>query len=209
MADLATRLRNLDTKVATRTALRDDRQRRVNSLQTEITRLEAESLLIEKTEGVLVELGKRTVAESSETLNKLTTLGLKIVFPDQELEVKTRIDRSRGKTAVSFELYDRGRTFPIDDAFGGGVLAIAGFLLRVSLITALKMRRIIMIDESFSHVAIQYRENTSKLLRRIADELGFTIIMVTHDPEYAQAAHVHLRASRKAGMTTITAAQKP
>lgn len=201
--DLATRMRALDHAVVEQVTLRDDRQRRVDALKTEIDVLQAEAKLIEQAENVLIELGKRTVGDSTSTLNKLVSLGLKLTFPDQDLELKTRIDKSRGKTAISFDLYDRGRTFPIDDSFGGGVLAIAGFLLRVSIITTLKMRRVLLLDETFAHLANEYIPNASALLRKIADELHFTIIMITHQPEFASSAHLRYKASRRGGVTII------
>ncbi len=201
--DLATRLKSIDHRVVHPQALRDDRQKRVNATMAEITLLEKDSNLIEQAENVLIELGKRTVGDSTQTLEKLVTLGLKLTFPDQDLQLKTRVDKSRGKTAISYDLYDRGRTFPIDDSFGGGVLAIAGFLLRVSIITTLKMRRILLLDETFAHLATEYIPNASALLRKIADELGFTIIMITHQQEFASSAHMRYKAVRKAGVTVI------
>lgn len=201
--DLATRLKSIDHRVVHLQALRDDRQKRVNATMAEITLLEKDSNLIEQAENVLIELGKRTVGDSTQTLEKLVTLGLKLTFPDQDLQLKTRVDKSRGKTAISYDLYDRGRTFPIDDSFGGGVLAIAGFLLRVSIITTLKMRRILLLDETFAHLATEYIPNASALLRKIADELGFTIIMITHQQEFASSAHMRYKAVRKAGVTVI------
>lgn len=205
---LSARIAEVDRQLARRQALRDDRQARVDQLEKEIEAREANSLLLERVETVIVELGKRTVAESSETLNKLATLGLKMVFPDQDLELRTTTDRQRGKTALKFNLYDRGKTFPIDDAFGGGVLALTGFLLRVSIIVSLKLRRIILLDETFAHLADVYIPNASKLMRKIADDLGFTIIMNTHQPEFASYAHHHVKASRRAGVTTMTAVAK-
>jgi len=202
--DLQLRLADLDGQVSRRAALREDRQKRLDAIEKEILFLTDDTKILESTEELLIELGKRTVGDSTETLNKLATLGLGLVFPDQQLELKTTIDRVRGKTGIRFDLYDRGKTYPISGSYGGGVLAIVGFLLRVSLITSLKMRRILLLDESFAHVAVDYIPQASKLLRKVAEDLGFTIIMVTHQPEFAQAAHVHVRAKRKAGVTTLT-----
>lgn len=205
---IALRLREIDAQIARQQGLRDDRQRRLDDLEAELLRLDVESSLLEKTEDVLVQLGKRTVGESAESLNKLVSLGLKFVFPDQDLELKTITEKQRGKTAVRFELYDRGKTFPIDDAFGGGVIAIVGILLRVSIITTLKMRRVLLLDETLGHLADVYVPAASKLLRKLSDDLGFTIIMVTHQPDYAASAHVHAKASRRAGATIITTVDK-
>lgn len=205
---LETRLRAIDADISRRQGLRDDRQARFDELEAELERLNKESLLLEKTEDVLVQLGKRTVGDSTESLNKLVTLGLKYVFPDQSLELRTVTEKQRNKTAVRFELHDNGKTFPIDDAFGGGVLAIVGILLRVSIITSLKLRRILLLDETLGHLADVYVPNASKLLRKLADDLGFTIILITHQPDYASSAHVHAKASRRAGVTSITAVDK-
>ena len=206
--NLEQRAREIDAQVARLAGLRQDRKDRLTQIEEEIVKLQKESIILDKTEDVLVQLGKRTVSEGAESLNKLVTLGLKYVFPDQDLQLKTVTEKQRGKTAVRFELHDRGRTFPIDDAFGGGVLAIVGVLLRVSIITSLNLKRILLLDETLGHLADVYVPNASRLLRKLADDLGFTIVMVTHQPDYAQHAHVHLKASRRAGATIITAVDK-
>ena len=109
---------------------RDELKERVRSLKDE-------ELLLTHVEEVLLRLSNLVLASSTQTLENLTTTGLRLVFDDQSLEVKTEIDRYRGKTAVKFHLYEDGKTAPMMDSYGGGILVMIGVLTRVTTIMAL------------------------------------------------------------------------
>ena len=57
---------------------------------------------------------------------------------------------------------------------------------RVALARTLVMKpRILLLDEPLSALDGVIKESIKQRIRRIADELGLTIIIVTHDPEEA------------------------
>jgi len=94
---------------------------------------------------------------------------------------------------VRFILLQDGQEAPITDSYGGGVIVVAGVLLRVVTIMALKARRFLVLDETLAHVSKQYVPNVSKLLNKLCLELGFNILMVTHTEEFSDYAQTHFR----------------
>lgn len=116
------------------------------------------------------------------------------VFEDQDLQFSTDVEKFRGRTSVKFRLTCAGVEAPIMDAYGGGVLAVAAVLLRVVVVMVLGLRRVLLLDESLSMVAKEYVPGTSRLLRKLASELGFAVLVVTHQDLLAEHADAHYRA---------------
>lgn len=197
------KLREIDNRVASLEALRSYRITHHEALVKEVEQLTADADLLTKTEQVLLHISTKLLGQSTQTVDKLLTTGLRIVFDDQNLEFRTVTDKMRGKTAIKFQLLDNGRSTPIMDSYGGGVLVVAGVLLRVVTITALGLRRVLFLDESLSMVSSQYLDNTSRLLRKLCDELDFQIVLVTHQEELAAHATSRYRAEAQGGATVF------
>lgn len=182
----------------------DDRLTRVEKLTKELTQLKSNVDNIAKAEQVLLFLSSTILGKSTKTIDKLLTNGFRLVFDDQNLTFATSIDKYRGKTSVKFELLEDGRSVPIMDSYGGGVIVIAGLLLRVATIMLLNLRKVIFLDESLSHLSEQYHSNASRLIRQLCEKLDFTIVMVTHQPAFAEHAHYHFLATKTASGTNFT-----
>ena len=71
-------------------------------------------------------------------------------------------------------------------AAGGGVLAVACFALRLSVLylTKQSVRPIMILDEPFVQLSVEYRERMAALLEELSDRFGFQFIMVTHSTEF-------------------------
>lgn len=205
MTPQETRAKLLDLKqeVHGKYVLKQDRVRQLDALRSETTKLALEADVLEKTEQVLLHISTKVLGQSTKNIDKLVSAGLKLVFDDQSLEFRTIMDKSRGKTSLKFELLEGGRSSPIMTSYGGGVLAVAGVLLRVVTITALGLKRVLLLDESLSHLADAYIPNASKLLKKLCKELDFTIVVVTHLPAFAEHADAHYKAVRSPSGTTF------
>lgn len=196
------RLRELDKRIEVVEARRKERRDNLDRLRDEVQLLSREELLLGKVETTLQHVGSKILGQSTNNIDQLVTRGLRAVFEDQQLEFRTKVERFRGKTAVQFELRENGYAAPLMDAYGGGVLAVAGLLLRVVTIITLDLRRFILADETLAHLSEQYQPNASKLLNRLCGDLKFKILMVSHQPAFAEYANRHYTATAtKAGGT--------
>jgi len=169
----------------------------------ECEELKTEAALLTDTESLLFHISSQVLGSSTGAIDKLVTAGLQVVFEDQNLALETELDKQRGKTAIKLKLTESGETAPIRDGYGGGVLALVGVLLRVTTILILDLRRFLVLDESLSHVSDQYIHPTSKFLKKLCEDLGFEILMVTHQQEFAEYADRHFEAKRIKGKTVI------
>ena len=113
--------------------------------------------------------------------------GLKLVFEDDLQLVIERKEGARGETYRI--LVKKGDIIgPPIDTFGGGVVNVISFLLRVIMIQRFKLSKFMALDESFNNLSESYIPRLSQMLKTLCDEHDYTILSVTHQPALAAAA---------------------
>ena len=92
------------------------------------------------------------------------------------------------------------------DARGGGLAATVGFLLRLVVMllkTDSKTDNFMVLDETFAMVSAEYLEGLREFIRKIVDKTGVQILMVTHQPEFAELADKVYRLSTVDGFSVV------
>lgn len=118
---------------------------------------------------------------------------LSSLFGKKAYKFEIRFDKKRGKTeAVLF--FRRGK-LEVDpmEASGGGVIDIASFALRVACILSAvpRLRKLIVLDEPYRHLALDLRPLAMTLMQELAGELDIQFIIVSHfDPKDIQCGKV-------------------
>ena len=79
---------------------RDSVSKNLDEVQTEIVTLEAESILLDQVLALLQQLIDKEVTSGVQAVESLQTEGLRAVFDDQDLLVRSNVDIQRGKVAV-------------------------------------------------------------------------------------------------------------
>lgn len=194
LAPLRERLDLYDRSITASEALLKERKKKLRDLEKELDDLKSEKDLLTMVDTTLSTISSKLLGKSLKVVDKLVTTGLRITFDDLNLEFKTTVEKSRGKTAVKFDLLQNGISRPIKDSYGGGVIVILGVLLRIITIISLNSRRVLLLDESLSHLASAYIPNASRLMKKLCEELKFDILMVTHQTEFAAEADIHYEA---------------
>lgn len=135
----------------------------------------------------LLQLAAATVQQQvHEKISKLVTRCLKTVFTEDNYEFKIKFEQKRGKTEASLLLLKNGvEEDPLEED-AGGVLDVTAFALRISclLLQTPKRRRLLVLDEPFRYVSVEYKPRVRELLKALVKELNLQIIMVTHDPTF-------------------------
>lgn len=151
-----------------------------------------DSLLETKTSLVKAQatIDKMTQIISSKGIGKIESIvtgGLKLVFGKGTSLVIEKKDGARGTNYKI--LIKKGDTIgdPFD-SFGGGVVNVASFLLRVIMIKRFHLQKSLFLDESFNNVSKEYLPKVSELLQTLTNDHKFQITAVTHQPELALAA---------------------
>jgi DNA repair ATPase RecN len=144
----------------------------------------------------LTRVGEQRQEHAQAQIQGLVTLGLQTIFDDPALSFHLVQSVRAGQANVEFvirssygaEMVDT----PVLEARGGGMAAVAGYLVRlVVLLLTPKARRILFADESFAHVSEEFRPALGQFIRDMCARLGVQHVMVTHDPEYAAFADAH------------------
>lgn len=161
----------------------------VEGLRTEVSTLDGEIAILTFTSTALEQLLKSVSVESLESVEQLVTYGLRTIFDDQALGFKIEVGTKFKQQWMEPKLINGKVTAPILDAFGGGPASVVAFLLRVLVCRRLGLAPVLVLDEQFSMVSAEYVENVAKLLRELADKLGFTFILVTHDRGFLSYAN--------------------
>ena len=151
----------------------------------------------------------REVVDNAQTAERLLSEGLKTIFDDLNLSVRTEVDVQRGK--VSVDLYTvqtqpNGVTTEAasTDAFGGSVSVVQSILLRVVVVMRRGLRPLLLLDESLAAVAEQYVPRVGLFLSELATRMGLDILVVTHNTTLVEAADKAYRIRKDTGEAIFT-----
>ena len=98
---------------------------------------------------------------------------------------------------MDIKIVKGGLETPILEARGGGVAAVAGFLLRACvLLLTPDSRNLLVLDEVFAHLSEEYVPRCAEFLKELCERTDLQILLVTHQPEFTQAAHKVTRIER-------------
>jgi DNA repair exonuclease SbcCD ATPase subunit len=182
---------------------------RGKELTTEVSDLSALVEELDRVTVLLNSLGEERQLAAQSSIEELVTRGLRMIFDDtlsfhivQAVKGKTAVVEFVVRTTLGNDVIET----PVMDARGGGLAAVIGFLLRFVVMLMGRDPRdstIMVLDEIFAHVSAEYLEPTVQFLREVVDRTGVQIIMVTHQPEFAQYADRVYNFSTTNGKTVV------
>lgn len=183
---------------------------RGQELQKEVAELAVAANELEKVTILFNSLGEEKQIKAQQTIEGIVTRGLQMIF-DETLSFHI-IQSTRAKSAnVDFVVRTTLPGSVVDtnilEGRGGGVAAVIGFLLRLVVMllgSGTKNENILVLDETFAHVSAEYLEPLNQFVREIVDKTGIQIVMVTHQPEFADYADTVYRFSQdEKGQTKV------
>lgn len=180
----------------------------VSSLTSEIKSLEEESLILEKVSSLFKHLLDVLLDQKKKDIEQLVTYGLRTVIDDQDLKFHIDISPKYNSIHTSFRTEHVGvAEGNVLDNFGGGIVNMESFLLRIITIFQTKLSPYLILDESFANLSEDYVENCSNLLKSLCDQLGLTIFLVTHEPLMLAHADKVYRVTSKSSKLRIEEAK--
>lgn len=147
---------------------------------------------------IAYELLNEIINKNTETYIKsirtLLNKAIKTIFYDEDYDIK--IDYSDKK--INFILIDNNKKdsndlpleIDIDDACGGGIITVIGFILQIFIIESLDLNKIIFIDEGFMALSYKYRPLLYEFINEFSIKSGLKILLISHDElakEYANS----------------------
>ena len=167
---------------------------RESEIKKEIGVLKIDVDLDTKASTVLKHLLDHMVKDEIEKMAGLITYGLKTIFDDQNLTFVPVVTKKNEKMHIELKT-KRDDIEGGMDSFGGSVMVIESFLLRILCILKMNLAKIMLLDETFAPVGEEYISNTSKMVSEISKKLGIDILLVTHQKGFMDNADHVYRAS--------------
>ena len=147
--------------------------------------------LLEKTALFLQKVADFETEKVKNKIEKIINFGLQSVF-DNGMSFKIVPEIKRNQVEMGFKLEETlstGEVVQSDllDSHGGGIVNLVSFLLRlvVLLFSPNNFQKIMVLDESFNNISVDYREKVSDLLKRLSEKLGIQFILITHFHEFS------------------------
>lgn len=138
-------------------------------------------------------------------IETIVSSGLQQIF-GEDLTLRL-VNRTVGKRPeLDFVLVSvvNGQTLEtsILDSRGGGVAAVAGFLIQAVLVLLTPgLRPVLFLDEVFAQVSTEYEEPLSTFIAELVHRTALQVILVTHSAAFGQAADRQYRFSQTGGIT--------
>ena len=140
-------------------------------------------------------------------IENIVTKGLRTIF-GEDLALKM-VNRQVGRRPeLDFVLVSTigGETLEtsILDARGGGVAAVAGFLIQAVLVLLTPgLRPVVFLDEVFAQVSAEYEEPLADFIAELVQRSDLQVVLVTHSTAFGQAADRQYRFSQVRGITEV------
>ncbi len=204
-------------------------EKRAADLENEIAVLTDTSLTVEKAVWLLQQYADFQQKEVIGKVEGIVTEGLKTVFQNDSLEFKLYYSETKAGTkkkapeitmAVFYEIEGQRIKGDIKDSFGGGLSVVVATLLRIIIVMLMgdTVRPILFLDEPIKDlspeypdqdtVASRYRDRMADFLKQLTEETPVQIVMVTHEPNYAEVSDADYRFSGGVGKLSKVSKKK-
>jgi len=192
-ARVAVRRRQLDREVGRAQQVVADGE----ASEAEIASLEHLVEVHAKTAALLTTFGEQAQEDARAQFEALATRALQVIF-GANLSFGLVAGESGGQPTLEPVIRSvHGGTITetsVLDARGGGMAAVAGFVMRlVMMLLTPGARRVLFLDETFGMVAKGFEPRIAEFLREVADKAGVQIVLVTHSDAYSDLADTEIR----------------
>jgi DNA repair exonuclease SbcCD ATPase subunit len=186
---LEIRLKNLQMGTSKLSAYRDLMVSQAASADARATELQQRSNLFQRASDVFKEWLDDSLKENVGAISDLVTTGLQHIIHDQKLTFRARQEMKFNRLSMRFVIEDDGVEGDPMASFGGGAVLTASFILRLAIMSRLKMGNLLLLDESMGMLANKYVPAAASFMRQLSEQTGINILMVTHNEEFLNHAH--------------------
>lgn len=175
LSNIHTRVQQAKTNYETLIKNHESDVARLNELGEQITKIREEQALLETSKTVMDEAKKILTKTSLEYCERLATVAVKTIF---SLSAEVKYSVTDGKFYLMF---DDGMVSDIAGDEGGGIKTVISFVFSLYLVIKSNSRRVMFFDEAWTQVSAEYFPAFIAFVKQICVELGFEILLVTHD----------------------------
>lgn len=161
-------------------------------------------------EKALIVTQKLTELSRQETFDKIASIITTALqdIKDPTLTFKINYKLERNQPTTEFVVFNTKYKTEMDvmASCGGTIVDLVEFPLKVSLLLKWQpqLSRILVLDESFKHVAAVDRFALANFIHQLSERLGLQIILVSHSDELTAHAHRVFKVSHDGTKSNVT-----
>lgn len=146
-----------------------------------LDKAEKELAASEEAQKLIQIVSQRIQQQAHDKIASIVSRCLEVVF-DDPYEFKITFERKRGKTEARLSFLRAQLELEPIEAAGGGVVDVAAFALRLACLSFSNPppRRLLVLDEPFKYVSVNYLPRVCEMLEELAEKLRFQMVIVTH-----------------------------
>lgn len=156
--------------------------------ESTLTALQNEQLILEEVNTFFASVIKEKITETKYKLESLVNQGLEFVFTDNKIFITIDSEFKNNKTIFTLSINKEGVNKGRAEDYGGGVLAVVAFLLKIAAIIITGTKRLMIDDEGLTFLSERYQRPVSVFIKKICEQLDFNIVMITHQQQLAKEA---------------------
>lgn len=163
---------------------------------------------------LLTKLADRKREEVRVRVERIVNAALRAVF-GPTISFRFDVTTLRGVVAIRPEVGFSVKGGPVHfvgvDQVAGGVVDVVSLAVRVAVLLSRRpaLRPVLIADEPLKHLSDEYLPAAAEMLRRLADECGLQMLIVSHEPDVSLRAHRVFRVTRPAGVSAVTVEDQP
>jgi DNA repair exonuclease SbcCD ATPase subunit len=169
---------------------RDMLSKQVSDIDAQEQKLRYHVELRQKEGEILKSWLEDSVHKNIDSMSELATTALQHVIDDQEISFRIQPEPKNNRLQMKFVVEQDGNEGDPLDSFGGGASVIISLVLRLAVMARMNMGNLLLLDESLSALANAYVPNCGAFMRQLSEKTGINILMVTHNQEFLNHAHV-------------------
>lgn len=160
----------------------DETESDLDSTSEKITFLENTKAYYVKAIDILYE---ESIGALKETLNT----ALAYIVYDKNYACNLTLEDKRGTKTLEISVIDLDEDFEVDlkDGVGQGIRTIISFILKAYYLIN-KDSKLLFLDEKYSALSENYVQRFFEFMKKMADERGMVIVIITHDTRFMEYA---------------------
>jgi len=160
-------------------------QKQVATFNSNLDTIDNNMQYAEQALAITQEVARQTQSQIKLHIEDIISMALEYILDDPyKFELDFVVKRNKTECDIYF-VRDGKRIKPIDQS-GGGAVDIASFASRIALWSLGDTDNVLVFDEPFKFVSREYQLKVGELLKKLSDQLGLQILMVSHNSNFIQ-----------------------
>lgn len=162
---------------------------RMEELKKEISDIEDNVKFMVESKSFYIKAVDIMYEESIGALKDTLNTALQYIMFDKNYSCNLELEDKRGVKNLYISLIDNDEDFEVDlkDGAGQGVRTIISFILKTYYLIN-KSSRLLFLDEKYSALSEHYIPRFFEFMKKMADEKGMIIVLITHDARFMEYA---------------------